>query len=76
LARDKTNFIDFNATFNTLLGGATMNDPDMTAFRDFINTIIFAPNPNQNLDEPIRRTFRAAAMRNRGWLLFSLSPRR
>lgn len=47
---DKTNFMDFNTTFNTLLGGAVMNDQDMNAFRDFINTLTFAPNPNQNLD--------------------------
>lgn len=54
---DKTNFIDFNTTFNTLLGGAVMNDLDMTAFRDFIETMTFAPNPNQNLDRTYPTNF-------------------
>ena len=54
---DKTNFLDFNTTFNTLLGGTVMNDADMNAFRDFINTITFAPNPNQNLDRTYPTNF-------------------
>jgi YVTN family beta-propeller protein len=68
---DKTNFIDFNATFNTLFGGATMNDPDMTAFRDFINTIIFAPNPNQNLDRTYPTNFPGGGNAQQGLAAFS-----
>jgi hypothetical protein len=46
---DKTNFLDFNTTFDTLLGGTTLADPDMIAFRDFINTVTPEPNPNRGL---------------------------
>jgi YVTN family beta-propeller protein len=46
---DKTNFLDFNVTFNTLMGGAVLVDPDMNAFRDFINTVTPEPNPNRGL---------------------------
>src|SRR5262249_15247235 len=35
---------------DTLLGGADLPTADMTAFRDFVNTLHFPPNPNQNLD--------------------------
>jgi YVTN family beta-propeller protein len=67
---DKTNFIDFDTTFNTLLGGATMNDPDMTAFRDFINTMTFAPNPNQNLDRTYPTNFPGGGNAQQGFTSF------
>ena len=67
---DKTNFIDFNTTFNTLLGGPTMNDPDMTAFRDFINTMAFAPNPNQNLDRTYPTNFPGGGDAQQGFVSF------
>jgi len=47
---DRTNFLAFNPAFATLLGGSALSNTDMTAYRDFINTITFEPNPNQNLD--------------------------
>jgi YVTN family beta-propeller protein len=68
---DKTNFIDFDTTFNTLLGGVTMNDPDMNAFRDFINTMTFAPNPNQNLDRTYPVNFPGGGNAQQGFLSFS-----
>jgi len=67
---DKTNFIDFNTTFNTLFGGASMNDADMTAFRDFINTVTFAPNPNQNLDRTYPTNFPGGGDALQGFLSF------
>ncbi len=70
---DKTNFIDFNTTFNTLLGGTTLADPDMTDFRDFINTVTFAPNPNQNLDRSYPTNF-AGGNARQGLLSFTNQP--
>jgi len=47
---DKVNFAAFNTDFSDLLGGSTLSDADMTAFQNFIFTVMFQPNPNQNLD--------------------------
>lgn len=50
---DRTNFTHFNGAFATLLGGSALSTADMNAYRDFINTIRFEPNPNQNLDRTL-----------------------
>jgi YVTN family beta-propeller protein len=50
---DRTNFTHFNMAFASLLGGAALSDTDMNAYRDFINTVRFEPNPNQNLDRTL-----------------------
>jgi YVTN family beta-propeller protein len=47
---DRTNFTHFNIAFPGLMGSTSLSDADMAAYRDFINTIIYEPNPNQNLD--------------------------
>ncbi|MDB6066013.1 MAG: hypothetical protein JWR26_2221, partial [Pedosphaera sp.] len=47
---DRTNFTDFNGAFGSLLGGTPLSTNDIAAYRAFINTIVFEPNPNQNLD--------------------------
>jgi YVTN family beta-propeller protein len=47
---DKPNFAAFNGAFAALLGGPQLSDADMAAFTNFINTIAYQPNPNQNLD--------------------------
>ncbi|HSU54135.1 MAG TPA: hypothetical protein VLT36_08770, partial [Candidatus Dormibacteraeota bacterium] len=47
---DRTNFTHFNIAFPGLMGNASLSTADMDAYRDFINTIAFEPNPNQNLD--------------------------
>ncbi|MSU58864.1 MAG: hypothetical protein EXS35_11985 [Pedosphaera sp.] len=54
---DRTNFTHFNGAFNGLLGGTALAPADMNAYRDFINTIIFEPNPNQNLDRSFPTNF-------------------
>ena len=54
---DRTNFTHFNGAFNSLLGGAALPPADMNAYRDFINTIVFEPNPNQNLDRTLPSSF-------------------
>jgi len=47
---DKPDFAAFNGAFAQLLGGSVLPDADMTAFTNFINTIVYQPNPNLNLD--------------------------
>ncbi|MEP6662989.1 MAG: beta-propeller fold lactonase family protein [Verrucomicrobiota bacterium] len=54
---DRTNFLHFNGAFNGLMGGAILSDTDMSAYRAFINTIAFEPNPNQNLDRSFPTNF-------------------
>src|SRR5262245_65958105 len=57
---DRTNFTHFNGAFASLLGGSALSAADMTAYRDFINTIRFQPNPNQNLDRTLPASFAGA----------------
>jgi DNA-binding beta-propeller fold protein YncE len=47
---DKPDFAAFNGAFAQLMGGSQLSDADMTAFTNFINTIVYQPNPNLNLD--------------------------
>lgn len=54
---DRTNFLHFNGAFDSLLGGAVLPEDDMRAYRDFINTIRFSPNPNQNRDRTLPTSF-------------------
>ena len=55
---DRTNFLHFNGAFDSLMGGSILSDADMNAYRAFINTIAFEPNPNQNLDRTLPTNFR------------------
>ena len=57
---DRTNFTHFNGAFASLLGGSALSTADMNAYRDFINTIRFEPNPNQNLDRTLPTSFAGA----------------
>jgi YVTN family beta-propeller protein len=64
---DRTNFTHFNIAFPGLMGNASISTNDMNAYRDFINTVTFEPNPNQNLDRSYPTNFaggNAAAGRN------------
>jgi YVTN family beta-propeller protein len=54
---DRTNFLAFNPAFSALLGGNTLSITDMTAYANFVNTITFEPNPNQNLDRTYPTNF-------------------
>jgi YVTN family beta-propeller protein len=53
---DKPNFAAFNGAFAALLGGSQLSDPDMAAFSNFINTVAYMPNPNQNLDRSLPKS--------------------
>ncbi len=54
---DRASFLAFNGAFATLLGGTVMTNADMTAFRNFINSVVFQPNPNQKLDRTLPSEF-------------------
>ncbi|MFN0113877.1 MAG: cytochrome c peroxidase, partial [Paracoccaceae bacterium] len=54
---DRADFNAFNGAFVALMGGTQITTPDMNAFRDFINTIAFEPNPHQNLDRTMPASF-------------------
>lgn len=57
---DRTSFLAFNPAFGSLLGGTVLNSADMMAYRDFVNSIVFQPNPNQNLDRTLPAEFAGA----------------
>jgi YVTN family beta-propeller protein len=50
---DRDSFLAFNGAFNSLMGGSLLSTADIAAYRDFINTIQFQPNPNQRLDRTL-----------------------
>jgi hypothetical protein len=54
---DRTNFQHFNGAFDSLLGSTPLTAPDMQAYSDFIETIVFQPNPNQNLNRTYPTNF-------------------
>lgn len=54
---DRSDFNKFDHAFHTLLGGETLSEDDMDTLRDFISTIVFQPNPNQNLDRTMPAAF-------------------
>ncbi|MCI0362970.1 MAG: hypothetical protein L0219_03760, partial [Phycisphaerales bacterium] len=54
---DRTNFLHFNGAFDKLMGGSILANADMAAYRAYINTIAFQPNPNQNLDRSFPTSF-------------------
>ncbi len=53
---DRTNFLHFNGAFESLLGGPVLSAADMVAYRNFINTMVFQPNPNQTLSRGLPPT--------------------
>src|ERR1019366_1615749 len=50
---DEPNFAAFNSAFDSLMGGPVLSNTDMAAFTAYIKTIVFQPNPNQNLDRTL-----------------------
>jgi DNA-binding beta-propeller fold protein YncE len=50
---DQPNFAAFNTTFPDLLGGTELTTSQMTAFTNYINTLAFMPNPNENLNRTL-----------------------
>ncbi|MBX3744765.1 MAG: beta-propeller fold lactonase family protein [Verrucomicrobiae bacterium] len=50
---DRASLLDFNPAFDSLMGAEPLGDEDMRAFKDFVETIAFQPNPNRNLDNSL-----------------------
>jgi len=50
---DKPNFAAFNAAFQSLMGGTQISTANMDTYTTFINSILYLPNPNQNLDRSL-----------------------
>ncbi len=67
---DRTNFAHFNIAFPSLLGSSSLSSNDVAAYTNFINTITYEPNPNQNLDRTYPTNF-AGGDANNGLFLFS-----
>ena len=57
---DRTNFLHFNGAFDGLMGTSILSTNDMQAYRAYINTLVFQPNPNQNLDRTLPANFKGA----------------
>jgi YVTN family beta-propeller protein len=47
---DRANLAAFNPAFASLMGGNQLSSSDMQAYSDFLNTILYQPNPYENLD--------------------------
>jgi YVTN family beta-propeller protein len=54
---DQPNFAAFNSTFSALMGGAEISTAQMNLYTSYINTILYLPNPNQNLDRSLPTSF-------------------
>ncbi len=51
---DRSSFLAFDGAFVSLLGRSdSLSASDMTAYRDFINTVRYYPNPNRPLDRSL-----------------------
>ena len=50
---DHANFAAFNSAFPDLMGGSQLSNADMTLYTNFINTLLFLPNPNENLNRTL-----------------------
>ncbi len=70
---DRASFDDFNGAFRSLMGGTPLSTAGMNAFTSFINTVVYQPNPNQNLDRTLPRSFQAGDA-VRGQAIFQTVP--
>jgi DNA-binding beta-propeller fold protein YncE len=50
---DHANFAAFNPAFASLMGSSQLSTTDMNLYTNFINTILFLPNPNENVDRSL-----------------------
>jgi len=50
---DKPNFQAFDSTFTDLMGASELSDADMDTYETYIDSILFLPNPNENLDRSL-----------------------
>ena len=53
---DRANFQAFNGAFASLMGGSQISASDMNTYAGFGTSMVFPPNPNQNLDRTYTTT--------------------
>jgi YVTN family beta-propeller protein len=53
---DRATFLNFNPAFDALLGSQPLTNQDMQAYKAFVETIVFPPNPHRNLDNSLPQT--------------------
>jgi YVTN family beta-propeller protein len=58
---DHANFAAFNPAFNQLMGGSPISAADMATYTTFVNSLLFLPNPYQNLDRSLPTTLNNAS---------------
>jgi hypothetical protein len=77
---DQPDLGSFSTVFSSLLGGSTLSTADMAALANYINTLAYLPNPNQNLDRslpnavPLPEFPNQTANANTGLNLFMNTP--
>ncbi|MDZ4804231.1 MAG: FlgD immunoglobulin-like domain containing protein, partial [Candidatus Eisenbacteria bacterium] len=72
---DRADFTRFNPAFVSLMGLAdTLATPDMQAYTDYIMTIAYPPNPNQNLDRTLPNPPPPTGSPERGRIQFTTVP--
>ncbi|HEX7878736.1 MAG TPA: FlgD immunoglobulin-like domain containing protein [Candidatus Eisenbacteria bacterium] len=72
---DRADFTRFNPAFVSLMGkGDTLATVEMQAYADFILTVSYPPNPNQNLDRSLPNPPAPAGSAERGRLQFTGPP--
>jgi YVTN family beta-propeller protein len=57
---DHANFAAFNSAFSQLMGGSEISTADMNLYTSFINTLLYLPNPYENLDRTLPTSVAAA----------------
>ncbi|MEZ5963027.1 MAG: hypothetical protein R3F56_04185 [Planctomycetota bacterium] len=50
---DRPRFQDFNPAFDKLMGGAQLATADVDDYARFVDSVVFPPNPNLNLDRTL-----------------------
>jgi YVTN family beta-propeller protein len=57
---EQANLQTFNSTFSALLGGAQLSSSNMNLYANFIDTILYLPNPFENVDRTLSTSLAAA----------------
>jgi len=53
---DQPNFAAFNSTFTELMGGTELATSDMNIYTEFVNSMLYLPNPLQSLNRTLPAT--------------------
>lgn len=70
---DRARGQDFNGAFDSLMGAAQLPMPDIDSLAAFMESIVFPPNPNQNMDRTYS-TAPAGLSAREGFLFYTQTP--